>query len=61
MQTLTINMNVPLKLSRDGELFIATCPLLDIVTQGDTEETAKKKFARSHRPLLYHLHRNGHI
>ena len=42
MQTLTINMNVPLKLSREGELFIATCPLLDIVTQGDTEETAKK-------------------
>lgn len=42
MHTLTINMNVPLQLSRDGELFIASCPLFDIVSQGDSEENAKK-------------------
>jgi predicted RNase H-like HicB family nuclease len=43
----TIHFNLPLEIKQDGDIVVASCPALDIVTQGDTIEHAKKNFVEA--------------
>ena len=35
-------VSLPILISKEGKWFVACCPLLDIATQGTTEEEVKK-------------------
>ena len=37
-----IPVSLPVMVSRDGKWFVASCPLLDIATQGKTEREVKE-------------------
>ena len=37
-------MNLPVQIIKEGRVFVAYCPVLDIATQGDTYEEAQKMF-----------------
>jgi predicted RNase H-like HicB family nuclease len=38
-------ISFPVLISKEGEWFVASCPLLDIGTQGRTEEEVKENIA----------------
>ena len=38
---MTLRVPVPILLTREGKWFVASCPLLDIATQGRTEREVK--------------------
>ncbi|MBS3061508.1 MAG: type II toxin-antitoxin system HicB family antitoxin [Candidatus Diapherotrites archaeon] len=37
-----VPVSLPIVVSKEGEWFVASCPLLDIATQGQTEEEVKE-------------------
>jgi predicted RNase H-like HicB family nuclease len=41
MKKLKITVPLPVFIAREGKWFVASCPLLDIATQGKTEEEVK--------------------
>lgn len=43
-KTHHIAVNLPVQFIKDGNVFVAQCPALDISTQGDTFEEAQKMF-----------------
>lgn len=40
MATLRLELTVPVSLKKEGEFFIASCPVLDVHSQGKTERKA---------------------
>ncbi len=39
-----VNVNLPMQIIKEGNVYVAYCPVLDIATQGDTYEQAHKMF-----------------
>ncbi len=46
-QTIRFQMKLPVKIKRKKEWIVASCPILDIFSQGETEEKAKKNLAEA--------------
>jgi predicted RNase H-like HicB family nuclease len=46
---MEIALKLPIKVTRKGNLYIAACSALDVVTQGETEDQARKNI----REALY--------
>jgi len=42
MKTSKITVPLPIFIAKEGKWFVASCPLLDVATQGKTEEEVKK-------------------
>ena len=42
---MTVQLPVPILLTREGKWFVASCPILDIATQGRTEREVKENLA----------------
>ena len=42
-----MSLKVPVEIKKRGKWFIAACPVLDIVTQGETTEKAKKNLGHA--------------
>jgi len=42
---MTVQVPVPILLTREGKWFVASCPILDIATQGRTEKEVKENLA----------------
>jgi predicted RNase H-like HicB family nuclease len=42
---MTLQVPVPILLTKEGKWFVASCPLLDIATQGRTEREVKENLA----------------
>lgn len=42
---MAVQIPFPVVIAREGEWFIAACPILDIATQGKTEEEVKENIA----------------
>lgn len=40
MATLSLELTVPVSLKKEGEFYIASCPVLDVHSQGGTERKA---------------------
>jgi len=40
---MTVQVPLPIIISKENQWFVASCPLLDIATQGKTEKVAKEK------------------
>jgi len=40
---MTVQVPLPIIISRENKWFVASCPLLDIAIQGKTEKVAKEK------------------
>jgi predicted RNase H-like HicB family nuclease len=40
METLKLELSVPAKVKREGEFHVASCPVLDVHSQGKTERKA---------------------
>ncbi len=43
-QGYQVSVNLPVQITREGKVFVAYCPVLDIATQGDTYEEAQEMF-----------------
>ena len=39
---LTLSVNIPVTVREEDNVFVADCPILDVASQGSTEEEAKK-------------------
>jgi predicted RNase H-like HicB family nuclease len=39
---MTVQVPVPILLTKEGKWFVASCPILDIATQGRTEKEVKE-------------------
>ncbi|MBW2095883.1 MAG: type II toxin-antitoxin system HicB family antitoxin [Deltaproteobacteria bacterium] len=44
---LQFNASLPVKITRRKKWFLASCPILDIHSQGDTEEKAKQNLSEA--------------
>ena len=44
---IQFNANLPAKVTRKEKWFVAACPILDITSQGDNEEQAKKNLGEA--------------
>jgi len=42
---MTLQVPVPVILAKEGKWFVASCPILDIATQGRTEKEVKEDLA----------------
>lgn len=42
---VTFNLHLPLEIKKKGKWFIANCPIVDVCTQGVTEEQARRNLA----------------
>ena len=42
---MTVQVPVPILLTKEGKWFVASCPILDIATQGRTEKEVKDNLA----------------
>jgi len=42
---MTLQVPVPILLTKEGRWFVASCPILDIATQGRTEKEVKNNLA----------------
>jgi predicted RNase H-like HicB family nuclease len=42
---MTLQVPVPVLLTKEGKWFVASCPILDIATQGRTEREVKENLA----------------
>lgn len=42
---MTLQVPVPILLTREGRWFVASCPILDVATQGKTEKEVKENLA----------------
>ncbi|MBI5524456.1 MAG: type II toxin-antitoxin system HicB family antitoxin [Desulfarculus sp.] len=42
-----MTLRVPVEIKKRGKWFVATCPVLDVVTQGETAEKAKKNLEQA--------------
>ncbi len=42
MATMTINIRLPVTLFRENGVHVAQCPILDVASQGETEEEAMR-------------------
>jgi predicted RNase H-like HicB family nuclease len=42
---MTVQVPVPILLTKEGKWFVASCPILDIATQGRTEREVKENLA----------------
>lgn len=42
---MSVELPFPIIISKEGKWFVAACPLLDIATQGETEEEVKANMA----------------
>jgi predicted RNase H-like HicB family nuclease len=41
------NLQLPFKITKRTKWFLASCPILDVHSQGDTQETAKKNLVEA--------------
>ncbi len=42
---MTVQVPLPILIAKEGKWFVASCPLLDIATQGKTEKEVKENMA----------------
>jgi len=42
---MTVQVPVPILIAKEGKWFVASCPLLDVATQGRTEKEVKENLA----------------
>ena len=42
MPTMTINLRLPVKITKEKDVFVSACPTLDIASQGCTDVEAKE-------------------
>ena len=47
MQTVEFNLRAPIKIRKKKKWFVASCPVLDVHSQGETEEEAKKNLGEA--------------
>ncbi|PIQ46305.1 MAG: hypothetical protein COW04_02865 [Deltaproteobacteria bacterium CG12_big_fil_rev_8_21_14_0_65_43_10] len=61
MKTITIHfsLHLPAKLRRKKKWFLASCPILDVHSQGETEEQAKKNLAEALTLFFISCHERG--
>ena len=43
--TMSVELPFPIIIAKEGKWFVASCPLLDIATQGKSEEEVKANMA----------------
>lgn len=42
---MTLEIPLPIVITREGKWFVASCPILDIATQGKTEKEVKENIS----------------
>jgi len=42
---MTVQVPVPILIAKEGKWFVASCPILDVATQGRTEKEVKENLA----------------
>ena len=42
---MTVHLPLPILIAKEGKWFVASCPLLDVATQGKTEKEVKENMA----------------
>jgi len=47
MPTITINMNIPVEVKKEGDVYVAFCPVLDIASQGCSGQEARDNLAEA--------------
>ncbi len=46
-QNITMEMKLPIKLAKKEKYYIASCPVFDVYSQGETSESAKKNLGEA--------------
>ncbi len=44
---MQITVKLPIRITRKGNVYIAVCPALDVITQGETESQARKNIGEA--------------
>jgi len=52
MAFVTIEVKLPIRIKKKTKVFISCCPSLDITTQGNTEDEAKRNLAEAIKLFL---------
>ena len=61
MKTITVqfNLHLPASVTKKRKWFVASCPILDVHSQGETEEQAKKNLAEALALFFISCHERG--
>ena len=59
MITIQFNMRLPAVITKKVRWFVAYCPALDVASQGETEEEAKKNLTEALLAFLLSCHERG--
>jgi len=42
-----MKMKLPIQIEREGKIYVSSCPVLDVYSQGDSEKEAKKNIVEA--------------
>lgn len=56
---ITVNAKLPFTVGLEDGVYVAICPLLDIASQGDTEQEAMKNLTEATAVFLFTCHEMG--
>jgi len=61
MKTIAVqfSLHLPAKVTKKKKWFVASCPILDVYSQGDTEDQAKKNLAEALSLFFVSCHERG--
>ena len=61
MKTITVHfsLHLPAKVKRKRKWFVASCPILDVYSQGETEEQARKNLGEALTLFFISCHERG--
>lgn len=52
-KTMTIKINVPITFRQEDDVYVAVCPLLNVASQGATEDEARMNLAEALRLFIF--------
>ncbi len=57
--SVQISLSVPTRIRKKQKWFVASCPVFDVVSQGETEEQAKKNLSEALTLFFLSCHERG--
>jgi len=59
MEPMTFKVTLPATLKQKGKIWISSCPCLDVVSQGTTQQKAKKNLEEAIQLFLVSCYERG--
>lgn len=59
MISISFNIELPAQIVKEGDVYVSLCPALDVASQGDTIEEAKRNLVEAITAFMISCHERG--